>query len=177
MPEPESNNKPSTNQKSFVHKDQISAWVDGSYRPEGNAAYGYLIYSEKNKSVLKMERYACRGATINQMELQAVNKVLDHPNSDYLMIYSDSAYVISCLTLWYKTWERHNWTTPLGQPVKNKDLIVEILAKIKRKKYVRFSKVRAHSGDPFNSVVDFLVQELSFKMREDPAIPNGRYVR
>ncbi len=122
-----------------------------------------------------MEKYACRGMTINQMELQAINKALDHPNMDYVVIYSDSAYAISCLTLWHKTWEKTNWITPLREPVKNKDLIVEILKKMASKKFVRFIKISAHQGDPFNSVVDFIAQDLSKKMVQDPSLPDGKY--
>jgi ribonuclease HI len=161
--------------KTFIHPLTHHIWTDGSFRPPDNASCAYLIFSQKSKHVVAMKRFAYRGKTINQMELQAINHALDHPGMDYVVIYSDSAYSISCLTLWHKSWERNNWMNPLGEPIKNKELIQEILAKIKTKKFVRFIKVKAHSGDEYNSAVDYMVQDLSALMRDDPKIPNGAY--
>jgi ribonuclease HI len=161
--------------KPNIHPSTMHIYTDGSYRPEGNAACAFLIFSEKNKHVITMERYAHRGKTINQMELQAINKALDHPNMEYAIIYSDSAYSIACLTLWRKGWARNNWMTPLGVPVKNKELIQEIGKKIDAKKSVRFEKVKAHSGDPHNSTVDYLATTLTAMMRDNPSLPDGPY--
>ena len=160
--------------KTFTHPLTMHVYTDGSHRPDGNAAFAYLIFSEKTKHIVKLERQACRGCTINQMELQAINKALDHP-SDYMVIYTDSMYSIQCLTQWRKSWQKNNWMTPMGEPVKNKDLIVEIARKIDSKKFVRFVKVKAHSGDYLNSVVDFLAQELTLKMVQDPNFKDGVY--
>jgi ribonuclease HI len=157
----------------FVPPNAMLIFTDGSYRPDGNAACAYLIYSHKAKAVIKTERFAYRGKTINQMELQAINKALDHPNMDYVLIHSDSAYSIMCLTIWRHTWAKNNWITPLGEPVKNKDLIMEIGKKLDAKKFVRFIKIKAHTGDPFNSMVDYMAGTLTAKMRDDPSLPDG----
>lgn len=159
----------------FVHPNTHHIYTDGSYRPEGNAACAYLIFSEKTKHIVKMARYVCRGRTINQMELMAINHALDKPNMDYVIIYSDSMYSIQCLTIWRKMWKERDWKTPLGDPVKNKELIQEIGEKIDRLKYCRFVKVAAHSGDKFNSVVDYQASELTALMVQDSLIPDGEY--
>lgn len=143
-------------------------WVDGSHRPPDNASCAYLIFSKKTSHIVDLQRYACRGRTINQMELEAINKALDFPKMDDVVIYSDSMYSISCLTLWRHTWKRNNWISPLGEPIKNRELIESISAKIDSKKSVKFVKIKAHTGNPFNSLVDYLVQDLSLKMRDDP---------
>jgi ribonuclease HI len=158
--------------KLFVPPGCMHLWVDGSHRPPDNAACAYLIFSEKSQHIVALNRLAARGKTINQMELEAINQGLNHPG-DYFIIYSDSAYSISALTLWCKSWERNNWMTPLNEPVKNKELIQSILAKMKNKKFVRFVKVKAHTGVPFNSVVDYLAQELTKKMVADSSISQG----
>lgn len=160
---------------SFIHPQTVHIYTDGSYRPEGNAGCAYLLFSEKTKHVLKASRWACRGMTINQMELMAINKALDHPNLQYVIIYSDSQYTLSCLSIWYKSWEKSGWLNKLGEPIKNKELIQEILEKTKKLKFVKYVKVSAHSGDPFNSTVDYLVQGLTKKMVEDPNLPDGEY--
>lgn len=159
----------------FVHPNAYHVFTDGSFRPTDAAACAYVIFSERTKHIVKASRWAFRGATNNQMELQAVNKALDHPNMDHVIIYSDSTYVISCLTLWRKAWEHRNWVTPLGEPVKNKELIQEIAEKIDRKQFVRFVKVLAHSGDPFNSMADYLAGSLTKMMVENPNLESGEY--
>jgi ribonuclease HI len=157
------------------HPSATHIFTDGSYRPDGNASCAYLIWNERNKTIVTMSKWAHRGSTINQMELMAINHALDCPNTNYVIIYSDSSYAISCLSIWRKTWAKNNWLTPLGEPVKNRDLIIEIGAKLDTRKYVRWVKVKAHSGNVYNSTVDYLAQELSKKMRDNPSLPDGEY--
>ena len=49
---------------------------------------------------------------------------------DKLRIYSDSKYSISCVTDWYQAWQANNWRTRTEGPVKNKDLVQAVRAKI-----------------------------------------------
>lgn len=168
--------KNKTPKPSFVHPSTLHIYVDGSFRPPNAASCSYLVFSERTKHITKLAGYSFRGRTINQMELMAINLALDHPNSDYAIIYSDSTYAISCLTLWYKAWDRNNWIDSKGDPVKNRELITEILEKIKRKKFVKFIKVAAHSGDKFNTVVDHFAQRISRKMIEDPNYPDQEHI-
>lgn len=161
--------------KTFTHPNAFHIHTDGSYRPDGNAACAYVIFSEKTKHVVDMKRFAMRGRTINQMELMAISKALDRPNMDYVVIYSDSMYAISCLTMWRKGWEARNWMTPHGEPVKNKELIQEIGRKLDAKKHYKFVKVAAHTGDPFNSVVDYMASDLTKQMVSDPNLKDGEY--
>lgn len=150
-------------------------WTDGSYRPPGNASCAYLIFHQKQNSVVDMKRYAYRNRTINAMELMAINHALDYPNSNHVTIYTDSAYAILCLTHGRRAWAKTNWLTPLGEPVKNKDLIMEISEKLDKKKYTKLVKVAAHQGDPWNSIVDKLATDLSKKMMNDPDFKDGEY--
>lgn len=166
-------NKQKKSSNNFIPNNAVIIYTDGSYRPDGNAAFAYLIYSQRTKEVTHLTRCAQRGSTINQMELMSIDKALDYAYSDYVIIYSDSLYAINCLVNWHKVWNKHDWKTPNGEPVKNKELIQNILTKIAKKKYVRFEKVQAHSGDPFNSVVDYLARDLTSKMRQDPLLPDG----
>lgn len=150
-------------------------YSDGSFRPTDCAAYAYLIFSQKAKDIVRVASGACRGGTINQMELQAINKALDYPNMNHVVIYSDSTYAIMSLMVWRKTWILNDWKTPNGDPVKNRDLIIEIGKKLDSLKFVRFQKVKAHSGDPLNSVVDYHARMLSLKMTKDPSVINQEY--
>lgn len=165
-----------TEKKLFTHPSTFHIHTDGSFRPPDAAACAYVIFSERSKHIVKMAQWAMRGKTINQMELMAINKALDHPNMDYVIIYSDSTYAISCLTLWRHSWSKRNWMTPLGEPVKNRELIEEIAKKIDAKKFVRFIKVKAHSGDPWNSMVDHMAAGLTAKMMKDASITQAEFV-
>jgi ribonuclease HI len=161
----------------FVHPNAYLIWTDGSFRPPDNAACAFLIFSQRTKEIVEFKRFAHRGMTINQMELLAVSYALDRAGMDHIYIHSDSQYTISALTVWRKAWARRDWLDTKGEPVKNRELIQSIGEKLDRKKFVRFVKCRAHSGDPFNSVVDYVVQDLSRKMRDDPNIPDGLYFK
>lgn len=165
----------SNENKQFIHPQTHHIWCDGSFRPPNNASCAYVIFSEKTKHIVKMSRWGFRGRTINMMELEAINKALDESKSDYVIIYSDSQYAISCLTLWRHTWVKRDWKTPLGDLVKNRELIEEIAIKLDSRKFARFVKIESHSGIPFNTVVDFLAQDLTKKMRHDPLLPDGEY--
>lgn len=163
-----------TDKTRFVHPQTYHIYTDGSFRPPDAASCAYLIYHERSKSVVDMNSFPFRGSTINHMELMGINKALDYPNLKYVIIYSDSMYTISCLVAWRKSWARNGWRLPSGEPVKNKELIQEIGAKIDALKYVRFVKVKAHTGDPYNTVVDHLATTLTQKMLEDFSIEDGK---
>lgn len=159
---------------SSIPDDAVLAWVDGSMRPPACAGGAYIIQCGKTKKYLKAVSFASRGSTINQMELEAVNRALDYP-SDHMVIYSDSSYVIKSFTAWIKSWIRNNWMNQFGEPVKNRELIETIHAKIKKKKFIRFVKVKSHSGVEMNDAVDKMAQDLTRKMVSDITIVNQEY--
>jgi ribonuclease HI len=80
------------------------------------------------------------------------------PKQD-VQIVTDSQYSINCVTVWYKNWIKNNWNTKSG-PVKNRDLVEAILAKIdertKRGAKTRFQWVKGHSTHPGNIQADRL---------------------
>lgn len=43
-------------------------------------------------------------------------------------IHSDSAYAVGCMSDWIDNWSRNGWRNARGQPVGNRDLIVEASA-------------------------------------------------
>lgn len=169
----------SPNKKQDIYKlfkpNTFHIWTDGSYRPDGNSSCAYLIFSHEEERVVHKSRYAFRGQTINQMELRAIGLALEYQEMENVIIYSDSAYAISCLTIWRKVWINRNWMTPLGEPVKNRELIESIGRKLDSMKNVKFVKVSGHSGDYFNAVVDHMASSLSAMMVKDPNLKDGEY--
>jgi len=70
-------------------------------------------------------------------------------------------YSINCVTKWHQAWSRNNWYTSVGRPVENKDLVQEILAKLRERDEYRsvtkFEWVKGHTGqNDGNSMADKL---------------------
>lgn len=108
--------------------------------------------------------------TNNCMELKAVVRVLDEltildcfKDLTHVEINSDSAYVVNAINQkWLQNWKRNNWKTTDGGNVKNCELwksldnILEMYKKDKIK--ITFTKVKGHSGNTFNEMVDKLAK-------------------
>lgn len=110
--------------------------------------------------------------TNNRMELTAVVKSLekivkmkDAAKNDF-ELYSDSAYVINSINNdWVKTWQNNGWKTTKREEVKNKDLWCQLLilqeALSDMNVKIKFIKIKGHSGNTFNELVDKLAKEQS----------------
>jgi ribonuclease HI len=114
--------------------------------------------------------------TNNRMELKAVIEAFKrivhkgHFETQY-DIYSDSAYVVNTINNhWIDAWKKNNWQTTKHEDVKNKDLWEEFDAlKTKAEKLgicITLNKVKGHSGNTFNELVDKLARGESMKAKE-----------
>ena len=76
-------------------------------------------------------------------------------------VFTDSKYVIGCLTLWYPAWIKNGWRNSKGQAVANQELIQCLLkclgefATGNQTKFV-FHHVKAHAGNVYNEMADQL---------------------
>ncbi|KAI1418150.1 RnaseH-domain-containing protein [Hypoxylon sp. FL1857] len=98
--------------------------------------------------------------TNQRAELTAILRALQKvPVGEKIRIFSDSKYSISCVTEWYVNWQKNGWKTQSG-PVKNKDLIEAIRAKIdertKAGTKTYFQWVKGHAADAGNVAADDL---------------------
>jgi ribonuclease HI len=66
-----------------------------------------------------------------------------------IYIYTDSSYLINCMTKWYNIWEKNEWKTTKGKDVENKELI-QILYNLKSQFIIIFKHVRSHQDEPKN---------------------------
>lgn len=102
-------------------------------------------------------------STNNIAELTAILEALRYARSvasTSVSIFSDSQYCIKALTVWHKKWQRNGWITYDGEPVANRQIIMEILSLIKASKMrVKFVWVRGHDGERLNSVADSLAKQ------------------
>lgn len=94
--------------------------------------------------------------TNNIAELYAVYKAIELFIEGDLEIYTDSKYVIGCLTLWYPNWIKNNWKTANKKPVLNSDLIKTILQLIDSNpgRKISFHHIQAHKGHIHNENAD-----------------------
>ena len=115
--------------------------------------------------------------TNNRMELQSVvesiKKILTlkvHEDNDY-ELYSDSAYVVNAINnCWVEKWKMNGWKTTKLDDVKNKDLWEQFMFYRTRARslgvYIQFIKIKGHSGNTFNEMVDKLAKSEVLKAKE-----------
>lgn len=134
-------------------------YTDGSYRAFGPGFGSWAFVVVKNGRPIFDRVDTVLGTTINKMEFQAILEALRYfKKPSRLVIYSDSQYAVFSITKWAKMWAENNWVTKLGEPVKNKALLQEILEEIKRHKKVTVVWIRGHAGNIFNERADLIAQ-------------------
>ena len=132
----------------------ISLYTDGGYSQKVNRG-GYAAISQELKFIVCGNSI---NSTNNQMELMAAIRGLEllDPNSN-VIVYSDSRYVVDAISkYWLRNWEKNNWKTKDGNPVKNKEYWLRLKEAISRHKKVKFEWVKGHSGNTYNEAVDEL---------------------
>lgn len=109
--------------------------------------------------------------TTNQrMELTAAIKALTRLQKHFtygtkVELYSDSAYLVNCWKDgWWRNWEKNGWVNSKREPVANQDLW-ELLIPFFKEKRIEFIKVKGHSGDEYNEIVDKLAVNETRKAR------------
>ena len=137
--------------------DNIILYTDGAC--SGNPGPGgwgaVLIFNGIEKELSG----ANPNTTNNVMEITAVIeglKALKRPCN--VNIYSDSAYVVNCFEKdWINNWIKNNWVNSKKEPVKNKELWLELLDLTKIHN-VTFNKVKGHSNVKYNNRCDELAR-------------------
>tara|TARA_X000000950_G_C13587161_1_gene525809 strand:+ start:74 stop:523 length:450 start_codon:yes stop_codon:yes gene_type:complete len=110
---------------------------------------GIGVYFGKN-DIRNLSLEIIENPTNQRMELCACIKALEIINEKKINIYTDSKYVINCITLWYDNWAKNNWKTSRGFDVKNLDLIKKLYNLVKSKD-VNFFHIKAHQKSPDNN--------------------------
>jgi ribonuclease HI len=90
-----------------------------------------------------------RGTTNQRMEmLAAIEGLKALPRPSKVTIYSDSAYLVNCMTRrWYRKWRGNGWITTKREPVANRDLWEELLDLVESRGHqVVFAKVKGHAN-------------------------------
>jgi len=137
----------------------IKIYTDGScLNNPGNGGWAAII--NVNGEIKKISG-SVKDTTNNKMELMAPIKALQEvKRSEQIEIYTDSQYVRLGITDWVHKWIKNNWQTSKKEPVKNKELWVQ-LHELNNSRDVKWIWVKAHAGNILNEEVDLLAKQAA----------------
>ena len=137
----------------------IKIYTDGScLKNPGNGGWAAII--NINNKIKKISGSA-KDTTNNKMELMAPIKALQELKEQQpIEIYTDSQYVKLGITDWIHKWIKNNWQTSKKEPVKNKELWIE-LYELTKSYEIKWIWVKAHAGNILNEEVDLLAKQAA----------------
>jgi ribonuclease HI len=101
--------------------------------------------------------------TNNRMEMQAAIAALkflaESGQTEPIILYTDSEYLINGATKWIKSWKKKGWKTAQGKPVLNQDLW-ETIDELNSKR-VEWQYVRGHTGNWGNERCDAIARAFA----------------
>jgi ribonuclease HI len=78
------------------------------------------------------------------------------PDGSSVVVVTDSRYLLDGMTSWMAGWKKRGWKTAGGDPVKNKQLWLDLEAETQRHASVRWHWVKGHVGNALNERADEL---------------------
>lgn len=103
-----------------------------------------------------------KNTTNNRQELKAVLlavRWVNEKNIRRVTVFSDSKYVVNSINIWVDKWKKNGWLTSEGNPVLNKDIIIEILDERSKSGYLHLKWVKGHAGNKWNEYIDQKINE------------------
>ena len=137
----------------------IKIYTDGScLKNPGNGGWAAII--NINDKIKKISG-SVKDTTNNKMELMAPIKALQEiKDQQPIEIYTDSQYVKLGITDWIHKWIKNNWQTSKKEPVKNKELWIE-LYELTKSYEIKWIWVKAHAGNILSEEVDLLAKQAA----------------
>ena len=134
--------------------EKVEIFTDGACRGNpGPGGYGSIIRIKGKDCEISG---SAKKTTNNIMELTAAVAALKHLDApSEVVLTSDSQYLVKGMTQWVNGWIKKGWVTASKQPVKNKDIWIELeqLSKIHK---ISWKWVRGHQGHIENERCDRL---------------------
>jgi|TARA_B110001452_G_scaffold52487_1_gene39988 ribonuclease HI len=137
----------------------IKIYTDGScLKNPGNGGWAAIINVDNQ---IKKISGSVKDTTNNKMELLAPIKALQEIKEQQLIeIYTDSQYVKLGITDWIHKWIKNDWRNSKKEPVKNKELWIE-LYDLTKSHEIKWIWVKAHAGNVLNEEVDLLAKKAA----------------
>lgn len=137
---------------------QVTIYTDGACKGNpGPGAYGVvLLFGEHRKEVSAGYRLT----TNNRMELLAAITALNLLQQPCKVeLHSDSKYLVQAMNdRWIDGWQKKGWVNSKKEPVKNKDLWLQLLDAIGSHD-ITWKWVKGHAGNTENERCDELANE------------------
>lgn len=140
----------------------ITIYTDGAARGNGRentlGCWGAILeYKGKTKKVCGI----ALNTTNNIMELQACIEALKTLKKKDIpvKVYSDSSYVVTGITEWVFDWIKKGWVSSKKDPIKNKELWMELHSLRKQFNDIQFIHVNGHSDCEGNNQVDKMLND------------------
>lgn len=136
---------------------RVIAFTDGACSGNpGPGGWAATINHEEGHEIISGHEML---TTNNRMELMAVFMAIQHAKKkgySYILVNSDSAYVVNSITLgWLQKWKRNGWKAKNGESIKNIDLWKQMNVLLSDAECeVQMKKVKGHSGNTFNELAD-----------------------
>jgi ribonuclease HI len=147
----------------------IEIYTDGAC--SGNPGPGGWAFVLKMNSTETRRSGGDAGTTNNKMELKAVIEALHFLDKEKVLngavaaVYTDSEYVKKGITEWIHRWELNGWKTANKEPVKNRELWME-LKSLSGKYRIDWHWVKGHASNPMNNLCDELARGEIGKLRQ-----------
>ena len=142
--------------------EKVEIFTDGACRGNpGPGGYGSIIRTRDQENEISG---SAKSTTNNIMELTAAVvalKQLKEPCE--VTLTSDSQYLVKGMTQWIEGWAKKGWLTAAKQPVKNKNIWLE-LNKLNKIHKISWKWVRGHQGHAENERCDLLANMAVDKM-------------
>ena len=137
----------------------IKIYTDGScLKNPGDGGWAAIINIIDE---IKKISGSVKDTTNNKMELMAPIMALKQiKQNDQIEIYTDSQYVRLGITEWVHKWIKNNWQTSKKEPVKNKELWIQ-LYELTNQFEIKWIWVKAHAGNVLNEEVDLLAKKAA----------------
>lgn len=135
---------------------EVLVWTDGAC--QGNPGPGGWAAVIQWEDGVVRELSGGRPLTTNNiMEMTAALEGLRAvPRGSLVCVVTDSRYLHDGMTSWLAGWKRRGWRTASGDPVKNKELWLELEAAVGGHERVRWHWVKGHIGHSLNELADQL---------------------
>ena len=147
----------------------VIVYTDGACENNGKAGAkaGYGVYWADGHPLNRGE--PASRATNNVGEIEAITesvKIAHDQGVTKLKIYTDSMFVINCMTQWISGWKKNGWKKSTGDPVKNR-VELEALDKAITNSGMNiiWEHVRGHVGIHGNEMADALARQGAQKFQ------------
>ena len=139
----------------YTQGPEDGVFTDGSAVPNpGQGGWG-MVWVEAGEVRLQSHGHAPE-TTNNRMELTALIEAYKAlPEDAQVTLHTDSRLCVDTITKWAPNWERNGWKKK-GGPIKNLELVQELLALFRVHPACTLEWIAAHSGNRWNEYADSL---------------------